>query len=100
MTTTPDIFPTPPSSASTPPATTTNVLPDVPPPRKRARLNPPANPAITTPEEPVDDVLTALAIKVPRIRIKWAAQSPRRTSTRLTGRQSGGEMEESEMNEE
>jgi len=66
-------------------------------------LNPPANPAITTPEEPVDvplDASTGLAIKVPRIRIKWAPENPRRTSTRLAGRQEGGEVEESEMDEE
>jgi hypothetical protein len=37
---------------------------------------------------------------VPRIRIKWAPERTRRTSTRLAGRQEGGEVEESEMDEE
>ena len=95
------MFPTPPSSASTPPTATH--LSDAPPPRKRPRLNPPANPAITTPEEPVDvplEASTGLTIKMPRIRIKWAPESPKRTSTRLAGRQEGEEVEDSEMDEE
>ena len=101
-TTIPDIFPTPPSSASTPPTTTS--LHDAPPPRKRARLNPPANPAIPTPEEvpapPINDESAGLLVNIPRIRIKWAAGGERRTSTRLLGRLGGDAVVESEMDEE
>ena len=85
-----DAFPTPPSSASTPPTMTTPLIitEDLPPPRKRARYNPPTDASTvdrtTTPSD-IDTVNTdeETTLRIPRIRIKMAAQDEPKTSVRL-----------------
>ena len=85
-----DAFPTPSSSGSTPPTMTTPPITteDLSPPRKRARYNPPTDPIIVYRTTTPSDIETAAntdeetTLRVPRIRIKMAAQDEQRSSVR------------------